>query len=66
MVLRPVAGFQSGRRDEDPEDRPRPVRLFLSDDENLTPLRAEVPIAFFTTVIELVADCGGNACALPR
>jgi hypothetical protein len=66
MVLRPVAGFQLGRREEDPEDRPRPVRLFLSDDENLTPLRAEVPIAFFTTVIELAADCGGNACALPR
>jgi hypothetical protein len=66
MVLRPIAGFHSGQHDEDPEDTPRPVRLFLSDDETLTPLRAEVPIAFFTTVIELVADCGRDPCGLPR
>jgi hypothetical protein len=68
LVLQPIAGFRSKKdTDEDVEDAPRPVTLYVSAaDGRVTPLRAEIPIAFFTAVIRLVADCGRAPCALPR
>ena len=67
MVLRPIAGFRSKKdADEDVEDAPRPVTLYVSADGRATPLRAEIPIAFFAAVIQLVADCGDQPCTLPR
>lgn len=67
LILRPVAGFRSAKdADEDPEDTPRPVTLYVSADGRATPLRAEIPIAFFTAVIKLTADCGDRPCALPQ
>lgn len=63
MLLRPIAGFHATGA-EDPEDTPRPVVLYLSDDERAIPLRAEVRIAFLTAVIGLTADCGEAPCPL--
>jgi uncharacterized protein DUF3108 len=66
LQLRPLAGFKGeSSEDENPDEAPRAVRLDLSDDERLIPLRMEVTIAWFTTVVALDHLCtAATPCAV--
>jgi hypothetical protein len=66
LQLRPLAGFKGeASDDENPDEATRPVRLDLTDDERLIPLRMEVAIAWFTTVVALDHLCAAaTPCAV--
>jgi hypothetical protein len=66
LLLRPLAGFKGEASDDDdnPDEATRAVRLELTDDERLIPLRMEVEIAWFTTVVALDHLCAdATPCA---
>lgn len=66
LVLRPLAGFKGESSDDgNPDEAPRAVRFDLTDDERLIPLRMEVTIAWFTTVVALDHPCtAATPCAV--
>ncbi|MBX6370328.1 MAG: DUF3108 domain-containing protein [Rhodospirillales bacterium] len=55
LLLKPIAGFGDDRpdEDEDPENSPREVRIELTDDGRLVPVRLEVMIAWLPAVVRL-------------
>jgi hypothetical protein len=58
LVLQPIAGFHGeGPDEEEPEEAPRRLRLSLTNDDRLLPLRVEVPIAHVTAAIVLDHVC---------
>jgi hypothetical protein len=65
LELRPLAGFEGeASDDENPDEATRAARLELSDDERLIPLRMEISIAWFTTIVALDHLCvAATPCA---
>jgi hypothetical protein len=65
LTLKAIAGFKGESSDDpDPDDAPRPVKLVLSDDTQLTPLLLSFPIYYFPLEVTLVRVCAGEAsCA---
>lgn len=55
LLLKPIAGFGEDKpdEDEDPENSPREVRIELTDDARLMPIRLEVSIAWLPAVVRL-------------
>lgn len=55
LLLKPIAGFGDDRpdEDEDPESSPREIRIELTDDARLMPVRLEVMIAWLPAVVRL-------------
>ena len=59
LTLKPIAGFKGETsEDGDPDDRPRPSTLTLSDDARLMPLSMTVPIYYLPLTVTLVRWCG--------
>jgi hypothetical protein len=65
LTLKAIAGFKGESSDDpDPDDAPRPVKLVLSDDTQLTPLLLSFPIYYVPLEVTLVRVCAGEAsCA---
>jgi Protein of unknown function (DUF3108) len=64
LTLRPIAGFKGKTSaDGDPDDAPRPVELYLSEDARLVPLWMRVSLYYLPLVVRLERMCpGGTGC----
>ncbi|HTT80492.1 MAG TPA: DUF3108 domain-containing protein [Stellaceae bacterium] len=62
LLLAPIAGFKGESGDDgNPDDRPRPARLTMTDDARLMPLSFSVSLDYLPLVIELRRWCTNAA-----